>query len=76
MLGNSVLSCWSAGSLLQCFHMQLIDNIWLLLQSPSLSPQLCAEVFLVTRFILLALEVFIDSVFIEVHNEWTTFAYM
>lgn len=48
MLGNSVLSCCSDGSLLQCFHMQLQKNICLLLESPSLSPHLCAEGFFVT----------------------------
>lgn len=54
MLGNSVLSSWSAGSLLQCFHMQLLDNTCLLLESPSLSPQLCVEVFVFSNMFHLA----------------------
>lgn len=36
-----LLECWGP---LACFHVQLLDNICLLLESHSLSPQLYAEV--------------------------------
>lgn len=62
-----LLECWGP---LACFHVQLLDNICLLPESHSLSPQLYAEVFFFVRcFILLALEVFVDSDYIEAHNE-------